>query len=108
MLFERLLQSTGTGTGALYISNQNGVPPYSTTFWRPNKPLSSNRAYDKVRYHYSTENGFYALTFVGIQEAVETISEGTLLRVSLARWWCPEETPDVEERCYMQLSGWFL
>ena len=29
------------------------------------------------------------------------------MRVSLARWWRPEDTPEVEEKCYAQLSGWF-
>jgi ATP-dependent DNA helicase RecQ len=36
------------------------------------------------------------------------IPAGTLLRVSLAHWWRPAEKPEEEERCYVQLSGWFL
>ena len=30
----------------------------------------------------------------------------TLVRISLARWWVPAGMS--EERCYLQLSGWYL
>jgi ATP-dependent DNA helicase RecQ len=46
--------------------------------------------------------------FVGFQEPVEVIPAGTLLRVSLAHWWRPREDADVEPRCYVQLSGWYV
>ena len=106
VLYEGLLQSTGSG--ALYIAKQSGVPPYSTTFWRPDQPLIRDTEGKRVRYRYPTENGGYTLTFVGFQEPLEAIPAGTLLRVSLSHWWCPEDTPDAEECCYAQLSGWFL
>ena len=106
VLYEGLLQSTGSG--ALYIAKQSGVPPYSTTFWRPDQPLIRDTEGKRVRYRYPAENGGYTLTFVGFQEAPEVIPAGTLVRVSLAHWWHPEDTPDVEKRCYAQLSGWFL
>ena len=106
VLYEGLLQSTESG--ALYIANQSGVPPYSTTFWRPDQPLIRDTAGKRVRYRYPTETGGHTLTFVGFQEPLEVIPAGTLLRVSLAHWWRPEDTPDAEECCYAQLSGWFL
>ena len=106
VLYEGLLQSTGSG--ALYIAEQNGVPPYSTTFWRPDQPLIRDTAGKRVRYRYSTEDGDYTLTFVGFQEPLAVIPAGTLVRVSLAHWWRPEDVPDAEECCYAQLSGWFL
>ena len=104
-LYEGLLQSTGSG--ALYIAKQSGVPPYSTTFWRPDQPLKLDTQEKNVRYRYPTENGGYTLTFVGFQEPLEVIPAGTLLRVSLAQWRRPKDTPDIEERCYALLSGWF-
>ena len=104
--YEGLLQSTESG--ALYIAKQSDVPPYSTTFWRPDQPLIRDTEGKRVRYRYPTENGSYTLTFVGFQEPLEVIPRGTLVRISLAHWWRPEATPDVEERCYAQLSGWFL
>ena len=105
-LYEGLLQSTENG--ALYIAKQNGVPPYSTTFWRPNQSLTRDTEGKRVRYRYPNENGGYTFTFVGFQEPLEVIPAGALLRVSLAHWWRPEDTPEAEECCYAQLSGWFL
>ena len=105
-LYEGLLQSTGSG--AIYIAKQSGVPPYSTTFWQPDQPLIRDTERKNVRYRYPTEKGGCTLTFVGFQEPLEIIPAGTLVRVSLAHWRQPEDTPDVEERCYAQLSGWFF
>ena len=106
VLYEALLQSTESG--ALYIAQQSGVPPYSTTFWRPDQPLIRDTEGKRVRYRYPTVNGDLTLTFAGFQEPFEVIPAGTLIRVSLAHWWRPEDTPDAEECCYAQLSGWFL
>ena len=105
-LYEGLLQSTESG--ALYIAKQNGIPSYSTTFWRPDQSLHRDIDGKRVRYRYPTENGGCTLTFVGFQEPLEVIPAGTLLRVSLAHWWRPEDVPDAEKCCYAQLSGWFL
>ncbi len=105
-LYEGLLQSTENG--ALYIAKQSGVPSYSTTFWQPDQPLIRDTEGKNVRYRYPTEKGGCTLTFVGFQEPLEIIPAGTLVRVSLAHWWQPENTPAVEERCYAQLSGWFF
>ena len=105
-LYEGLLQNTERGS--LYVAERSGIPPYSTTFWRPDWPLTRDTEGRRVRYRYPAENGECTLTFVGFQEPLETIPAGTLLRVSLAHWWRPENTPDVELRCYAQLSGWFL
>ena len=105
-LYEGLLKTTENGS--LYVPPGDDVPSYSTTFWRTDKPLVLDRDLRKLRYRYSTENDGYTLTFVGFQRPLETIPAGTLLRVSLAHWWKPRDTPNVEERCYVQLSGWFL
>ena len=105
-LYEGLLQNTKRGS--LYIAKQSGIPHYSTTFWRPDQPLTRDTEGRRVRYRYPTENGGCTFTFVGFQEPLETIPASTLLRVSLAHWWRPENTPDAELRCYAQLSGWFL
>src|SRR5690606_14282307 len=62
----------------------------------------------RIRYRYPTPDGGKTLTFIGYQEPIPEIPAGTLLRVSLAHWWRPEERPDLELRCHVQLSGWFL
>ena len=106
VLYEGLLNSTSNG--ALYVPAGGDVPPYSTTFWRTDKPLIRDTEDRRIRYRYPTENGGCTLTFVGFQEPLETIPAGMLLRVSLAHRWKPDDKPEVEERCYAQISGWFF
>ena len=106
VLYEGLLKTTGSGS--LYVPSGDDVPPYSTTFWRTDKPLTRDTEAKRIRYHYPTENGGCTLTFVGFQEPLATIPAGTLLRVSLAHRWRPKDQPNVEERHYAQISGWFL
>ena len=106
VLYEGLLKTTGSGS--LYVPAGDDVPPYSTTFWRTDQPLTRDTAAKRIRYHYPTENGGCTLTFVGFQEPLATIPTGTLLRVSLAHQWRPKDQPNIEERHYAQISGWFL
>ena len=106
LLYEGLTSSTGTG--ALFIREENGVPGYSTMFWKPDKALVLDTEGKRIRYRYPTPDGGKTLTFIGYQEPIPEIPAGTLLRVSLAHWWRPEERPDLELRCHVQLSGWFL
>ena len=94
--------------GALYIAERSGVPPYSTLFWRPGQPLTRVQESKRLRYRYPTANGGCTLTFVGFQEPIDEIPAGALVRVSLAHWWRPDDRPDEERRCYVQLSGYFL
>lgn len=108
VLYDGLLQMTGSG--ALYIA-RGGVPSYSTMFWRPDQELVLEKELKKLRYRYPTETGGCTLTYVeyqgrGSQEILKTIPAGTLLRVSLAHWWNPN--PNVDKRCHVQISGWFL
>jgi ATP-dependent DNA helicase RecQ len=105
-LYKGLLKTTENGS--LYLSPGDDVLSYSTAFWRTDQPLVLEREMRKLRYRYPTENGGCTLTFVGFQKPLETIPVGTLLRVSLAHWWRPKNTPHAELRCYVQLSGWFL
>ena len=105
-LYEGLTQSTANGS--LYISESGGLPPYSTIFWRTDRPLVLDTTGKRVRYRYSTEDGGYTLTFVGFQEPIRIIPAGALLRVSLAHLWRPKDDSTTEYRCYVQLSGWFL
>lgn len=105
-LYEGLLKTTSSGS--LYIAVDGDIPPYSTTFWRPDQPLTRDTEGKRIRYRYPTENGSCTLTFVGFQEPIETIPAGMLLRVSLAHRWRPKDQPDAEERHYAQLSGWFF
>ena len=105
-LYDGLLQPTPTG--ALFIAARTGVPSFSTTFWRPDQPLTRAEDGKRIRYRYQTSTGACTLVFVGFQEPLETLPAGALLRVSLAHWWRPPQDADMELRCYAQLSGWFL
>jgi ATP-dependent DNA helicase RecQ len=107
LLYDGLVQVTSTG--ALYIAARTGIPPYSTTFWRPDRPLTRVDGVGKrVRYCYPADDGARTLVFVGFQEPMAVIPAGALVRVSLAHWWRPADEPEAELRCYAQLSGWFI
>jgi ATP-dependent DNA helicase RecQ len=96
-----------TGAGGLYICRNGGLPSRSTMFWRPDQSLRLDFEGKRIRYRCPTADGGRTLTFVGFQEPVSEIAAGTLLRVSLAHWWRPEDKPEEELRCFVQLSGWF-
>lgn len=101
-VFDGKLRFTGNNNG--YIS-QSGVPNHSTGFWIPDKDLSlraDGRHYDYPQFTFFRRG----LSYVGEPAAVPNILKGTLVRVSLAGWWKPDDV-DIEERCYLQLSGWF-
>ncbi|SDF44616.1 hypothetical protein SAMN05216464_11841 [Mucilaginibacter pineti] len=106
VLFDSLIQWTGNGSG--YVCNRTGVPDKSVGFFRSAWDLSLDA--DGKHYTFQNPNPFYPpkkLSYVGLQTALPLILRGTLLRVSLARWWKPEDI-EIEERCYAQLSGWYL
>jgi ATP-dependent DNA helicase RecQ len=105
-LFSGLTQVTPAG--GLYIAKRTGLPNHSTTFWVSDKPLRLDCEGKRIRYRYPDENGGRTLTFVGFQEPLAEIPTGTLLRVSLAHSWRPQDRPEEELRCFVQLSGWFL
>jgi ATP-dependent DNA helicase RecQ len=105
-LYEGLVQAAPKGV--LYIAERSGVPPYSTLFWRPDQPLTRVEESKRLRYRYPAPDGGCTLTFVGFQEPIEVIPAGALVRVSLAHWWRPDDHPDDELRCHVQLSGYFL
>lgn len=104
-LFNGLLRWTRNSHG--FISENGGIPDYSTGFWITDQDL----IYDKPYYNYpinlqgiQINRGF---KYVGFADPIPVIPAGTKLRVSLAKWWHPEEI-DMEDRCYLQLSGWYL
>lgn len=117
LLFDGKLKWTKTGCG--YISENGEIPDNSVGFWIPDKPLSKWVCGKKVRYNYplnlkNVYEGFFSprlleprnFPFVGFQKPINIIPAGTLVRVSLARWWKKPETQG-ERRCYLQLSGWY-
>jgi|SRR5690554_1221227 len=100
VLFDGNLEWTSGGSG--YISESGEIPKNSVGFWVPDKDLNRKDYNEKVRYSYPIR--WRNISYVGYQNPVNNIPAGTLVRVSLARWWSPNED---EERCYLQLSGWY-
>lgn len=98
--FEGLLNLEGTNN---YI-NRNGIPGFSTQFWITDCDLVHvvNNYNNKVTHYYMYGN--IRLKYVGFQEHVIRIPAGTIIRLSLANWWNGQG----EDRCYLQLSGWYL
>lgn len=102
-IFQGKIKWASTGTGFLSV-NYHDYPDHSIGFWQSDKPL----IYKNDHYFYNSFvlRPFRQLKYKGIPEPIEIIPANTLLRVSLAKWWRPEDS-DVEERCYLQLSGWY-
>lgn len=84
--------------------NHDKIPSFSTQFWIPDRDLNHyyDEKYDKHLYYY---NG-YRIKFVGHQDPIDVIPKGSLVRISLADWWGGDGSG--EDRCYLQLSGWYL
>lgn len=104
-VFEGKLNVTGNGT--LYIGQDN-VPQNSTCFWISDRPINRRDFNEKIRFNYdnNTRRWGYTISWVGENLDPEPIPAGTLVRLSLANWWAPEDSED-EERCYLQISGVF-
>jgi hypothetical protein len=95
-----------TGNGNGYISEGKGVPDHSTGFWIPDQDL----IFENGHYSYLIKLGGIklkrSLKYVGFENPIAVIPSGTKVRVSLAKWWHPEDIV-IEDRCYLQLSGWY-
>ncbi|MCA1745858.1 MAG: hypothetical protein LC643_09215, partial [Bacteroidales bacterium] len=116
-MFDGKLNWTHNGSG--YI-DEDDIPESSVGFWIPDKPLTQKEYKGKIQYAYppiresvrgiviSAKPGWRNISYVGFQDAVDLIPAGTLCRVSLARWWKHDDADEeLEERCYLQLSGWY-
>lgn len=102
-LFDGLIQFSPGRSG--YIACGAKLPHGSVGFWIADKPLIREERFDKIRYH--TSDYRFKVTYVGVADSIEAVPAGTMLRVSLARWWKPDDA-DIAQRCYLQLSGWYL
>ncbi|MBU1370074.1 MAG: hypothetical protein KJ578_10355 [Bacteroidetes bacterium] len=101
-LFNRLIQWTPSGSG--YIDREGGVPEHSVGFWISDRDLR-RKDYKGIRYQYPSSVGWRSVKFKGLEEPVDIIPAGTLIRVSLARWKVFNE--DEQPKCWLQLSGWY-
>lgn len=81
--------------------NREDIPSFSTQFWIADSDLIYTEQFGKHYYRYKQTR----LKFVGFQEIVKRIPAGTIIRLSLANWWDGDGSG--EDRCYLQLSGWY-
>ena len=102
-IFDGYLGWTSKGGG--YIGDRDNLPDNSVGFWIPDKDLTLDG--DGKHYNYPSSRFIVRrLPYVGFEPAIKIIPKETLVRVSLARWWKQPDV-DIEERCYLQLSGWY-
>jgi hypothetical protein len=90
-------------SGAGFLSANREVTNYSTCFWISNEPLYKLILNSNCYYENKTKT--IKIKHVGFQNEVDIITTGSLVRLSLARWWAKDSS--VDKRCYLQLSGWF-
>jgi hypothetical protein len=94
-LFDGLIRFQSNGKG--YVSNTL-LPSDSVGFWLPDASLVLAEG---RRYEYRAPIA-RTIKYVGVEAPSEVIPVGSLVRVSLSRWF-PREDP----KCWLQISGWY-
>lgn len=94
-----------TNRGRAHIGPR-AVPSMSTGFWTPDKPLRQISIDNRTYYEYPGQHAACHIPYIGFEREIGVIPNDALIRLSLARWW--RNSPDIEERCYLQISGWWL
>jgi hypothetical protein len=94
-----LWQKNGKG---YFSENIKNYPSHSVGFWISDIDLK----YSNGSYIYKNNGVSRQIVYKGNQTALQIIPKGRLIRLSLAKWWKPEDS-DIEARCYLQLSGWY-
>ena len=85
---------------------EEGIPSSSVGFWTCNTTLTKVVEGKKI-YYFTNNKSKARVRYVGLTPPQDKILSGTLVRVSLARWWIPQDSDYDEKRCYLQLSGWY-
>src|SRR5262249_22522198 len=103
------------GASSAYVSRSAEVPQRSTGYWVPDRPLLLDRTHRGEKSYYrisrtfvtggTTQQRLLSVPYVGVRAPVPEIPAQSLVRVSLSRWWMTRDMD--EERCYLQLSGWY-
>ena len=98
------------GDKVAYINRDKGLPTCSTGYWLSDRVLTLVYRRGSKPYYWLDLSGDLPpkrlyIRYVGFAVPMVRIPARTLIRVSLARWWVPDDVYD--ERCYLQISGWF-
>lgn len=103
-LFEGRLKFRPTGTA--FLGNCGPLPASSVGFWITPREMVFAPYEDRPRYLMPGEPRL-RVPYVGFAPTEKVIPAGSLVRLSLARWWANPNAPDVGPTCSLQLSGWF-
>ena len=97
------------GNGRAYVGEES-VPLGSVGFWFADRRLlrqvfGENGAREYYDY-IDVDGARWRFSYSGIAPSLKLIPAGTLVRLSLARWWAPADG-NGKEACWAQVSGWF-
>ncbi len=95
-----------TSTGKYFLTRNPPVPDWSTTFWEIPFALIHYKKDNADRYRFD-EGVPFDVKYVGHRPAERRLRNRTLVRVSLARWFTTAEAEAQDQKCWLQLSGWF-
>ncbi|UTD15404.1 hypothetical protein HER15_07970 [Tenacibaculum mesophilum] len=105
-IFDNNLRWTFNGSG--YLNSSCNMPTNSVGFWISDQDLELDTINGKLYYVY--RRGLLRtdikLPYKGVGAPIQVIPQGTLIRISLAKWFVPRDI-NIEERCYAQLSGFY-
>ena len=104
-IFEGLL--TTTESGRSYLAPNGQMPSCSTGFWVADRDARLSQFQDHgLSYWFPDGQEIRSVKYVGMDDPIDIISTGSIVRFSLSRWG--EFPPGVgERRCYLQLSAWY-
>lgn len=101
-LFGGKLQFTSSGKG--HLKRGLPLPSQSVGFWEIPAQLSRQPDGKHLRLVGSPS---VTAPYVGLAPCPDKVPAGALVRVSLARWWQPDDG-GFPEACWLQISGHYL
>lgn len=102
-LFNGRLRFTSRGKG--HVDRGSPLPSNSVGFWEIPSSLSLLPG-EKKRFAMTIPLPVSA-PFVGLESPMPTIPKGSIVRLSLSRWWAPDDG-GMPEACWLQVSGYYL
>ncbi|MGI8999104.1 MAG: hypothetical protein ACR2GO_05290 [Candidatus Limnocylindria bacterium] len=94
-------------SGRAFVGRE-GIPSGSVGFWLPDRPLvRAERGERPPHYVYTDHDGLrWRFSYAGAAPSLRIVPARSLVRLSLARWWAPDDG-SLPEACYAQVSGWY-
>lgn len=103
-IFDGCLSYSSRGKG--YVAEGAIMPIRSVGFWTlPFDIEYHDKVYCRANNTVPLHGSHFAVKYVGLEPPRSRLLAGTLVRLSLARWFAFRDDPT--ERCWLQLSGWY-